>query len=144
MATVRWRRGPGISQVWMFLSCYVLPGFPRNQGLSKGLSASFPLGIIIQGASVKGRACHRQMERQCPGCPGSGGLIPGGGSKSWVKGVWEHCSRRKKGAAAVHWLLHKPVGPHLPRRLCTSKHLAGPHHVPHLCVSAMSAPAGSW
>lgn len=75
MATVRWHTGPGISQVWMFLSCYVLPGFPRNQGLSKGLSASFPLGIIIQGASVKGRACHRQMERQCPGCPWSGGLI---------------------------------------------------------------------
>ena len=31
-----------------------------------------------------------------------------------------------------------------PCRLCVSKHLAGPHLVPCLCVCGASAPSGSW
>lgn len=141
---VRWRRGFGIFQVWMFLSCYVLFGFFRNQGLSKGLSVSFLLGIIIQGVSVKGRVCYRQMERQCLGCFGFGGLILGGGFKSWVKGVWEYCFRRKKGVVVVYWFFYKFVGFYFLCRFCIFKYLVGFYYVFYFCVSVMLVFVGSW
>ena len=139
------------NDAWYFPGGYVLSGFSRKQGLRQGLSASFPLGTIFQEGRVKGRAQHRQMESSArwvldlATSEAVSGLTSWDSSNCWRKCIWGLSTRGREGAAVIYWLPPTLVKVPLrhPRRLCTSKCLAGPHRIPCLCVSAASAPAGS-
>lgn len=64
MAFQKWDSVHGICQMNVFLNDYILFGFSRKYDLRHVLSASFPLGTVIQGAREKGRAHHRLKESQ--------------------------------------------------------------------------------
>lgn len=83
------------------LELYVLSGFPRKEGLKQGLSASFPLATVVQGAWEKARdwANRGRASAKCV-------LDLGTSGETSPRAGWNGCGAlywRREGVTAIYW-----------------------------------------